>query len=110
MQLPTSFNVPTRMTKSQLAKISQKATEVAQLGFGLNYKRKWTIWMAVREFVQNAYDVISERDFKNRASLAEVELKWDSKNKVGYIIDRGKGIKLKNLFLQEAPRKRSDVC
>jgi len=101
MRLPTKFLLPTQITKSQLIKYSKNADEVAQLGFGLGYKARWTVWMGVREFVQNAFDIITSANPKSRNELDEVELKYDAKRKIGYIIDQGSGIKFKNMFLSE---------
>ena len=102
MQLPKVF-IPAEVTKPELARYSKNADEVFPFSFGLDYKQSWTVWMGLREFVQNAFDISTDPKSRNR--LDTVDLKYDAKRKIGYIIDQGDGIKFRDMFLRESKGK-----
>lgn len=104
---PTQFLLPPQMTQTQLASFKKRYafTEIAQLGFGITYKSRWDTWSAIREFVQNALDVITERH-KDRQSLSNIALEYTTG--IGYIIDNESGIKYRNMFLAENKERTMD--
>lgn len=104
MQLPkkSDFLLPTHLTKKEFSKLKGQFNEIVQLGFGLEYKSRWDIWMSIREFVQNALDITTEMHRKKpRSNFDQVQLKYDAASQIGYIIDSGTGIKFRNMFLAE---------
>jgi len=99
---PTNFILPPQIAQKDLASYKKKYgfTEIAQLGFGLTYKAKWDTWSAIREFVQNAFDVITE-NHRDRKKLSSVLLEYNASKNIGYIADDEGGIKYRNMFLAE---------
>jgi len=105
---PTGFILPPQIKQQDIAGLKKQYgfTEISQLGFGLAYKAKWDTWSAIREFVQNAFDVIAE-NHKDRKALGNVLLEYDARQKIGYIADDEGGIKYKNMFLAESKEESS---
>jgi hypothetical protein len=105
---PTKFILPPQISQKDIAGLKKQYgfTEISQLGFGLTYKAKWDTWSAIREFVQNAFDVIAE-NHKDRKALGNVLLEYDARQKIGYIADDEGGIKYKNMFLAESKEESS---
>lgn len=100
MILPTKFDLPIHLDSEALEKVRSEYLGIISMGFGIGFRSHWTVWMAVREFVQNAFDITYEM-YETRESLASVRLDYDPRADVGYIIDKGTGIKFRHLFLDE---------
>lgn len=80
--------IPIRMENEDISKYVEQGWVYEPTSILSTYKENWNEWFSIREFVQNSLD-----------ETEKFSLVYDDSLKISYIVDNGKGIDIKDMFL-----------